>query len=567
MDTALPPDRSTLMTWTWADMEPLYRDLESRPIDPDTAERFLTDWSLLSEAVDEIHSRLYVATTQNTADEEAEARYRLFLDEIYPPSEEAEQRIREKFLAADVVPPGFEVPYRGMRTQADLFQEENVPLLAQEQKLEAEYDRIIGAQTVEWEGQEVTLPRLALSYRNPDRSIRERAWRLAAARRLQDRDAINDLWARFLTLRGTLARNAELPDYRTYRWLQLLRHDYTPEDARAFHDAIEEVVVPAAARVYERRRRRLGVGSLRPWDLAVDPEGRPPLHPFDDVSRLISGTDTIFHQVDAELGGYFNQMIAFDLLDLDNRKGKAPGGYQIDFAASKVPFIFMNAVGVHDDVTTLLHEGGHAFHAFLTRNLPWYAQRHPGHEFSEVASMSMELLASPYLTADQGGFYSPADARRARVEHLEDIIVFWPRMAIIDAFQHWVYEHPDLAADPRACDDQWMHLHQRFVPVVDYTGLEDVLRTDWHRIPHIHEAPFYYVEYGMAQLGAVQVWHNALRDQQEAVSRYKSALSLGNTRPLPDLFAAAGAEFLFTSATLRPAIRLLEEQVALLEGE
>lgn len=557
----MPRTSEALMGCSWSDIEPLYRDLERRSISAENVTGFLGDWTTVSETVDEIQSRLYVATTQNTGDEDAARRHQAFLDDIYPLSEEAEQRVRRHFLASGFAPPGSEVARRQMQASADLFREVNVPLSAQEQKLESEYDRIIGAQTVLWQGEEVPLPALGLAYRDPDRSTRERAWCLSAERRLQDRDAINALWMRFLRLRTTLADNAGLADYRTFRWQQLLRLDYSPQDTLAFHRAIEEIVVPAATRIYEQRRQKLGVERLRPWDLQVDVESRPPLRPFRDVGGLVTGVHRMFHQVDGQLGGFFDTMIEESLLDLDNRKNKAPGGYQIDFAASGVPFIFMNAVGVHDDVTTLLHEGGHAFHTFLTRPLPWHPQKHTGHEFSEVASMAMELLAAPYLPASRGGFYTPEEARRARLEHLEDIILFWPRMAIIDAFQHWVYTHPGSALDPTACDAMYMTLYRKFVPGVDWGGLEHVLAVEWHQIPHIHEVPFYYVEYGMAQLGAVQVWEHALRDQSAAVAQYKSALSLGNTRPLPLLFAAAGARFQFTGETLSPAIALLEGEI------
>lgn len=544
--------------WTWAELEPAYRALHAAPLSEETVDGFLTRWSALSERVGEWHARLYVATTRNTADEEAERRYQHFLDEVYPASEEAEQALRQKLLASGLTPENFAVPLRQMRASAKLYRPENVPLLAQEQKLEGEYDKIIGAQTVEWEGREVPLAQLTLAYQNTDRAVRERAWRLAAERRLQDRDAINRLWQRFLTLRGHLAANAGFPEYRSFRWQQLLRFDYSPVDTLRFHQAIEEVVVPAAARVYERRRETLGVDTLRPWDLLVDPQGRPPLRPFHEVPELVAGVRSIFQRVDERFAGYFNVMIDDDLLDLANRKNKAPGGYQIDFPASRRPFIFMNAVGTQDDVETLLHEGGHAFHAFETVGLPWYAQREPGWEFAEVASMAMELLASPYLAAEQGGFYSTEDAARARLDHLEGILVFWPRMAVIDAFQHWVYAHPHQAADPQRAGEEYLALHSRFIPLVDWSGLEEVLRSDWHRIPHIHGSPFYYVEYGMAQLGAVQVWASARQDQAAAVDRYRRALSLGNTRPLPALYAAAGATFSFNAPTLRPAVKLIE---------
>jgi oligoendopeptidase F len=372
-----------------------------------------------------------------------------------------------------------------------------------------------------------------------------------------------------LTLRRQLAANAGFDNYRSFRWQQLLRFDYTPDDCKHFHEAIEQVVTPAVARLYERRRQHLGVEQLRPWDLqgpigyenAVDPPDLPPLHPFDDVSELIEKCDTMFHRVDLKLGDDFSIMRREGLLDLENRKGKAPGGYCTQFAVAKRPFIFMNAVCLHDDVQTLLHEGGHGFHVFESNHLPFYQQRAVGSEIAEVASMSMELLAAPYLSEREGGFYSDADAARARREHLEEMIIFWSYMAVVDAFQHWVYENADEAMVPANCDAQWEVLWRRFMVGVDWSGLEEELKTGWHRKLHIFTVPFYYVEYGLAQLGAAQVWRNALSDQAGAVASYRRALSLGGTRPLPELYAAAGAKFAFDAATLHSAVSLMEELI------
>jgi oligoendopeptidase F len=450
---------------------------------------------------------------------------------------------------------------RAIRAESDLFRENNLTLLSEELKLANEYDKIIGAQTVEWKGKEVTLPQLQPVYQETDRENREQAWRLASERQLEDRDKINDLWIRFMGLRRELAENAEKKNYRDYRWQQLLRFDYTPEDCQKFHQAIESVVVPATERIYEKRRIRLGVDTLRPWDLQVDPWGRDPLKPFEKVSDLIEKTEHIFEQVDPQLGEYFKYMQDNGLLDLDNRKGKAPGGYCIDFPAEKVPFIFMNAVGVHDDVQTLIHEAGHAFHVFETADLPYYHQRQVGTEIAEVASMSMELLASPYLPSHAGGFYNEKDASRARTENLSMMILFWPYMAVVDAFQHWVYENHDEASIPENCDKKWTELWGRFMKSVDWTGLEDALHTGWHRKLHIHQVPFYYIDYGLAQLGAIQVWKNALQNQPEAIESYRRALSLGATQPLPELYKAAGAKLSFDEGTLKEAVDLIEKKI------
>lgn len=562
----LPKQTIKFMSWQWSQIEPYFQELADRSLTADTVEDWLADWSRLNRLLSETFSRLKVAVDQNTTDKVAEERYNAFLEKIFPAAQAAEQKLKEKLLASGLEPRGFAVPLRNMRTEAAIFREANLPLLIQERKQEAQYDKIIGAQTVIWQGVETTIAQLAPVYQNPDRSLREQAWRLAAERQLADREAINTLWQQFLQLRRQLAANAGFKDYRSFRWQQLLRFDYTPEDSYRFHDAIEKAVVPAARRIYEKRRRRLGVKTLRPWDLKVDPLGRPPLRPFQTGGELMTKSAAIFHQVDPALGKYFNTMIREKLLDLENRKGKAPGGYCTAFPVIKRPFIFMNAVGLHNDVQTLLHEAGHAFHVFERSHLPYHQQMRVAMEFNEVASMSMELLAAPYLEESEGGFYSTADAARARIEHLEDSILFWPYMAVVDAFQHWVYEHPDAAADPANCDARWQALWQRFMVGVDWSGLEDALVTGWQRKLHIHTDPFYYIEYGLAQLGAVQVWSNALQDQAGAVVRYRRALALGGTVPLPQLYATAGAKLAFDAETLGEAVTLMEKTIAELES-
>jgi oligoendopeptidase F len=565
---SLPQSADTFTSWAQA--EPFVQNLLARPLDPSTLETWLADWTRLGRLVQETHQRLYVATTVDTDDQEAERRYYAFLEEIFPASQAAEQQLKQKLLASGLEPHNFTLPLKHIRLQASLFRDANLALLSDEQKLSNADDKIRGAQTVEWEGQELTLDQLQPLYQDTDRAVRERAWRLAQARQLQDRAALNELWGRMLHLRRQIAANANCADYREYRWRQLLRFDYTPADCEAFHQAIEQVVVPAAERIYARRRGRLGVATLRPWDLDVDAHGRAPLRPFGDVADLEATCASILSRVHPELGEQFAIMRRERLLDLDNRKGKAPGGYCTTFPIAERPYIFMNAVGVHEDVNTLLHEAGHAFHVFHTFDgdgLPYHQQWDVGMEFAEVASMSMELLAGPYLPARAGGFYSDKDAARARVEHLEGILRFWPYMAVVDAFQHWAYTHPEAAAEPANCEASWSALCRRFMRGVDWSGLEDELADGWRQKIHIFQVPFYYVEYGLAQLGAVQVWRNSLSDQAGAVARYRYALSLGGTADLPSLYAAAGARFAFDAATLREAVELIERTIAELDGE
>jgi oligoendopeptidase F len=568
----LPTTSQEIISWTWTAIEPYYKELEGRVLNPSSVDNWLADWSSVGERVQEMRARLSVATTVNTADKEAEARMNAFLDDIFPNVMAAEQKLKEKLLASKLEPKGFEVPLRNMRAEADLFRESNLPLLADQQKLAIEFDKIYGAQTVNWDGEEITLTRLAMNFQQPDRARREKAWHLKADRQLSDRKAINNLWQKFMDVRATIAKNADKPSYREYIWVDYLRFDYDPEDCKSFAAAIEKVVVPAATRIYQKRKQALGLDTLRPWDLVdgwfsrpTSTANSPQLKPFASIDELKSKTSAIFHHLDPVLGGYFDRTVAEGLTDLDNRKNKAPGAYCTSYTSIRKPFIFVNAVGTHEDVMTTLHESGHSFHIYETASIPYVHQLAVPMEFAEVASMGMELLASPYLTKANGGFYSEAEAARARVEHLEGMILFWPFMAVVDSFQQWVYENPKAGADTAACDKKWGDLWDRFIPGVDYSGLEEIKVTGWHRKLHIHQVPFYYVEYGLAQLGAVQIFGNARSNQASAVAAYRKALSLGGKATLPELFSAARAKFAFDVTTVKKAVDLMETVVEELE--
>ena len=564
---SLPATSAELLDWGWDDYAPHYEALASAELEAASVGDWLQQWSDLVELLSEVGTRMHIATTVDTTDTEARDAYHTFLEQVGEPAQAAEQRLKQHLLASRLEPDGFAIPLRAMRSEAELYREANLPLFTASKKLANRYDEIIGAQSVEWEGEEKTLAQLQPVMLEQDRDRREAVWRLVTERRLRDRDAITTIWQELLELRCTIAANADCTDFRDFCWKALQRFDYSPEDCLEFHEAIAAVALPAAGKRLALRREALGVGDLRPWDLAVDPHGRGPLAPFGDVDELEAGCERIFEAVAPELGARFRTMRDGGLLDLDNRKGKAPGGYCTEYHRQRLPFIFMNAVGVHGDVQTLLHEGGHAFHVFESAQLPYAMQREVGMEFAEVASMAMELLAAPYLAERDGGFYSEEEAARARGEHLERSLLFWPYMAVVDGFQHWAYTHPQAAAQPAECDAAWLDLWLRFHPHLDWSGFEDYVATGWHNKLHLYHVPFYYVEYGMAQLGAVQVWSNALRDQQQAVADYRRALALGATVTLPELYAAAGGRFAFDATTLGDAVSLIERTLGELTAE
>jgi oligoendopeptidase F len=581
----LPHDAREILDWTWERFEPYYARLRSIELTAHNVNAWLADWTQLSALLDEGYQRLNVATTQYTNDQAREAQYLRYSQEIYPQYQAAEQTLKEKLLTSGLEPAGFQIALRSMSAEAALFRPENLPLQTQEQKQEKEYDKLIGSEMIAWRGETKTPVQMLRWLQEPDRATREQVWRLILEKRLENRAALNDLWQRMLALRLRMAENAgyflphanhadsdRVGDYRAFRWQQYLRFDYTPDDCKQFAAAIEQVVVPAATRVYEKYRARLGVETLRPWDLQGPMGSFPaaptleakPLRPFRTDAELIEKCAQIFRDVDPAFGAMFETMRAQDLLDVANRPNKAPGAYCQSYEYARVPFIFQNAVGTHEDVQTLLHETGHAFHAFEAFALPYIQQHAVPLEFCEVASMGMEFLGAPYLNRP-GGFYNERDAARARAEKIETAMLFWPYMAVVDLFQHWVYENPKQAMDPENCDAQWGALWQRFMPGVDWSGLEEERVTGWHRKTHIFTSPFYYIEYGMAQLGAVQLWANARRDQKQAVRAYRRALALGYTVTLPELFQAAGAQFRFDAETLREAVALMESTLQTLE--
>ena len=566
---SLPTDATSILALTWNDYEPYYKDLEARELNEGNIQAWLDDWSTLAATVDEHYWRLYIATTVNTADKESEDQFNHYIEEIQPAAKTAEQKLKDKILVSGLSPKGFETGLRRIQAEAEIFSEENLPLLAEEQRLVTEYNKLRGSLTVLWEGEERTFTQMWALLYETDRSVRQRAWEAREACIMKERQSINELWEKFMAVRLKIAENAGLPDYRAYMWKQRFRFDYSPEDCKSFHAAIEEVVVPAAQRAYERRRQRLGIDTVRPWDVDVDPLGTTPIRPYETIDEFISRSHAIFQQVDPKFGEYFQIMIDEGLLDLESRKNKAPGGYSLGLHVAHRPFIFMNNIQTSLDVQTILHEGGHAFHEFERAHVHFYqrGEIYLPAEFAEVASMGMEFIASPYTTKEYGGFYTASEGARAIIELLENFITFWPYMAVVDAFQHWVHENPTEGSNASKCENMWGELWDRFILGIDYSGWEDAKKTYWHRQGHPFEAPFYYIEYGLALLGAIQVWANARKDQKKAVAEYRKALALGATVPLPQLFAAAGAKFAFDAKTLKEAVDLMEEVIGEMEAK
>ena len=557
--SVLPPSPSAFAKASWDDVAPYFDDLAARPLDPSTIEAWLAEWSRLEELVTEAASRAMIAYTIDTSDREKEADHLRFSTEVLPKMEERSVDLARRLVESGHSTPELATTLARFRTQIEIFRDENVPIFAELEEHSARYQRITGSIMVSWEGVELPLPHLQPYLKSPDRAVRERAFRAASLPYIERRDELATLFDRMYQLRMRAARNAGFANFRDYIFPAKFRFDYTPADCERFHEAIEQTATPAVERVMEARRKRLGLDVLRPWDLAVDPYREKPLRPFTDASELVGKAQPVFERIDPLLGREFQTMIDEGLLDLESRKGKAPGGYCETLHFSGRPFIFMNAVGLVEDVMTLLHEAGHAFHAFAAHRLPLIWQRHPGSEAAELASMSMELLATPHLT-QPAGYFTAQDARSAWLEHLEDILLSLVHIASVDAFQTWIYTSGQ-GDNADARDAAWLRIRSRFERGVDWSGLQQERVARWHRQLHIFMYPFYYIEYGIAQLGAVQVWRNSLEDPVRAVARYREALSLGAVQTLPEIYHTAGARLTFDVDSIAELVQLVERHI------
>ncbi len=562
----------------WANVEPYFKRLLERPVNSaDDLEAWLADRSELEAACSEAESNLYIAMTCHTEDASAQEAWTAYIEAVPPKLKPAvfeldkrQAALAERFGLSGRAGGRYRVLTRDTKSEVELFRPENVPIQTELAKLDQKYQQITGAMTVEFEGREQTLPMMGRYQESTDRAVRESAWRAVAERRLKDSEPIDAIYDEMVALRDRMARNAAFVDFVGYGFKSKHRFDYTPQDCKAFHNACQVAVVPFVRRLDAKRRDRLGLTAkgepLRPWDLAVDPRGRPPLRPFSGGVELMTRSVRVFDRMDPGLaamlsglgdGSNTNGSADGACLDLDTRKGKAPGGYQSMRDRTRRPFIFMNAAGLQRDVETLVHEAGHAFHSLLSVHEPLLHYRYPPIEFAEVASMSMELLTTPYW-----GEYYTDDADRARAvrQQIEKSVSLLPWVATIDAFQHWVYTHPSHSRAERAA--AWLEVEGRFAHDVSWQGLEAAREKMWHRQMHLFGAPLYYIEYGIAQLGAIQLWVRSLEEgEQAAIRSYKSALALGGSRPLPELFAAAGLKFDFGAAMVSRLLERVEREL------
>ncbi|RMH03850.1 MAG: M3 family oligoendopeptidase [Planctomycetota bacterium] len=564
-----PPRRFLPPEWgptDWPAIAEIVAELERRVIaDPAGLETWLLDRSELDSAVAGRASRLAVAAARDTADAAAEAAHLVYQTEILPEYHRASDRLDRKYLAcparSGLDRERWRVHDRDTELAVELFREENVELEAEEEKLITEYGRISGGMTVPFRGAERTLAEMAPFAEETDRGLREEAWRAVAARRLGERERLDDLFDRMLSLRRRIAVNAGFADYRDYKHRALGRFDYSPADCLELHRSVERHVLPLVRRLSERRRRLLGLERLRPWDFAVDPEGRPPYRPFADSAGQVRLAAELIGRVDSGFAEELRWMERAGLLDLETRPNKRQGGFMDTFEDCRHPFIFANSPHTHAGIETLVHETGHAVHALLARHLEPVGYRSAPLEFCEVASMGLELLALEQLPA----VYPAVEARRAALDSFEDVAASLAWTCTVDAFQHEVYTRPECGAEERA--RIWLDLRRRFGAPCDWTGLEEERRFGWQAQLHLFEVPFYYVEYALAQIGALQLWSAWRRDPEGAVARLRRGLALGGSRPLPDLYRAAGLRFDPRGETLPALVGELEAAWTELAGE
>jgi oligoendopeptidase F len=546
----------------WSSVEPYMKQLAETDIDSvKCLEQWMKDCSELEAALSEDACWRQIKMTCDTENKQLEEAFNFFMMEIQPKIQPYADLLNKKLIACPYTNELDQTTYftylRNVKKNIDLFREANIPLQA-EMNVEAQrFGMIAGKMTVEVKGQEYTLQQAAQFLEDPDRATREEVYRKISERRIQDKDALNELFSSLLKKRHQVALNTNFDNYRDFRFKELGRFDYSKEDCYQFHEAVKLHVLPLVNQLYEAKKKKLGLATLRPWDIEAEPAGTQPLRPFKTGEELLEKTIACFNKLQPFFGDCLQKMKAMGHLDLESRKGKAPGGYNCPLAESGAPFIFMNAAGQLDDVTTMVHEGGHAIHSFLSHDLALNGFKEYPTEIAEVASMSMELFSMDYW---QVYFDNKEELTRAKEQQLERVITIFPWIATIDKFQHWVYENPTHTLQERA--DIWLSILNEFSsPVIDFSGLDEYRLFAWQRQLHLFEVPFYYIEYGIAQLGAIGLWQQYKQKPAAAINNYITALDMGGTRTLPELFEAAGLEFNFSPAHISGLMTFVKQEM------
>ncbi len=547
---------------TWEALEPYFKELTDRTINSrEELQQWLHNISELEAVVSEDACWRQIRMTCDTNDKKLEEAFTFFCMNIQPKLQPYADALNKKLIASPFTGELNKQTYftylRNVRKSIELFREANIPLQAELSVMQQQYGVITGAMTVEVNGQEYTLQQAAKFLENHDRGLREEVYRKIQERRLQDKNKLDELFTQLIHKRDEVARNAGFENYRDYKFVELGRFDYTKEDCFRFHEAVKLHVLPLVAQINQQKKQKLGVDILRPWDTEAEPKGVQPLHPFDTGKELLDKTEECFTTLNPFFAGCLKKMNDMGHLDLESRMGKAPGGYNCPLAESGAPFIFMNAAGQMGDVTTMVHEGGHAVHSFLAHHLELSAFKEYPMEIAEVASMSMELFTMNHWDTF---FDNEEDLKRAKEHQLERVITIFPWIATIDKFQHWIYEHPGHSTAERT--EAWINILNEFsTDTIDFTGLDKYRENSWQRQLHLFEVPFYYIEYGIAQLGAIGLWKQYIENPDQALQNYINALSLGGTKTLPQLYEAAGLQFDLSPAHIQSLMEFVKQEM------
>ena len=546
----------------WAGLEPFFKELSNRAINSKSElEKWLMDLSELEAFISEDACWRQIKMTCDTTDKSLEDAFTYFCMEIQPQMQPYADALNKKLIASpfttELDKDAYFTYLRSVKKSIELFRTENIPLQAELSVLQQQYGTIAGKMTIEMNGQEYTLQQASQFLENEDRAVREEAYRKIQERRLQDKDAMHELYSTLIQKRHQVALNAGFANYRDYKFAELGRFDYSKEDCFQFHEAVKLHVLPLIDKIYARKKQKLGLATLKPWDTEAEPSGTKPLRPFTDGKDLYEKSVACFEKLNPFFADCLRKMNELKHFDLESRKGKAPGGYNCPLAESGAPFIFMNAAGQMSDVTTMVHEGGHAIHSFLAHPLPLSAFKEYPMEIAEVASMSMELFTMNHW---QSFFDNELDLNRAKEHQLERTITIFPWIAIIDKFQHWVYENPNHSIEERT--NNWTAILKEFsTNSIDYTGLDMYRAIGWQRQLHLFEVPFYYIEYGIAQLGAIGMWMQYQKNPNQALENYMDALALGGTKTLPELYKTAGLEFNFSPNYVKNLMDFTNEEL------
>lgn len=547
---------------TWEAIEPFFKELMEREINSDSdLEKWLHDTSELEAVITEDICRRQIRMTCDTNNKQYEKDFNYFCMEIQPKMQpyafQLNKKIVESPYTQQLDQQKFHTYLRSIRSSIDLFREDNIPLKAELAVLQQKYGAITGQMTVKVNGREYTLQQASKFFESENRELRREVYYKINERRLKDKQPLNDLFDQLIAKRTLEAKNAGFQNYRDYKFKELNRFDYTKEDCFAFHESVKKYVVPLANELYDQKRKKLGLDTLRPWDTEAEPAGTKPLAPFKTGDELVEKAIECFTRIKPFFGDCLRVMRSMGNLDLESRTGKAPGGYNMPLAETGAPFIFMNAAGQMHDVTTMVHEGGHAIQSFLTHGLELNAFKEYPMEIAEVASMAMELFSMDHWDVF---FDDKEELKRAKAHQLERVITLFPWIALIDKFQHWIYENPSHSQGQR--EAAWLEFFHEFTPkAIDYSGLENFVANAWQKQLHLFEVPFYYIEYGIAQLGAIGLWKQYNENKEKALDNYINALSLGGTRTLPDLYAAAGLDFNFSAATVSSLMAFVKEEL------